>query len=141
MDFRRWHWRAFLIGGGSAFWVLAYGIVYWAMRLSLHSVTSAVLYIGYLLLLAILWAFRHRPPGPVHRGFRYAQTVSAAAMAFGHGMQDASKTAGVVAGAAGCVCVLTGMFLAIAVAAAAVGVSALVMYLLWRQIRTDRKGH
>ena len=33
--------------------MLAYGIVYWAMRLSLHSVTSAVLYIGYLLLLAL----------------------------------------------------------------------------------------
>ena len=49
----RWHWRAFLIGGGSAFWLLAYGIIYWAMRLSLHSITSAVLYIGYLLLLAL----------------------------------------------------------------------------------------
>ncbi|KAH9929506.1 endosomal P24A protein [Epithele typhae] len=49
----RWHWRAFLTGGGSAFWLLAYGIVYWAMRLNLHSVTSAVLYIGYLLLLAL----------------------------------------------------------------------------------------
>jgi PiT family inorganic phosphate transporter len=32
----------------------------------------------------------------VQRGFRYAQTMSAAAMAFGHGMQDAAKTAGVV---------------------------------------------
>ena len=28
-------------------------MVYWAMRLSLHSVTSAVLYMGYLLLLAL----------------------------------------------------------------------------------------
>ena len=39
------------------------------------------------------------PAGPawqVSRGFRYAQTVSAAAMAFGHGLQDAAKTAGVV---------------------------------------------
>ena len=41
--------------------------------------------------------FRDAAPGPkVSRGFRYAQTVSAAAMAFGHGMQDAAKTAGVV---------------------------------------------
>ena len=31
-----------------------------------------------------------------NRGFRYAQTISAGAMAFGHGMQDAAKTAGVV---------------------------------------------
>ena len=33
--------------------MLAYGIVYWALYLSLHSVTSTVLYIGYLLLLAL----------------------------------------------------------------------------------------
>ena len=45
---------------------------------------------------AILWLFRRRHPGKVSRGFRYAQTVSAAAMAFGHGLQDAAKTAGVV---------------------------------------------
>ena len=45
---------------------------------------------------AILWVFRRAQPGKVSRGFRYAQTVSAAAMAFGHGMQDAAKTAGVV---------------------------------------------
>jgi PiT family inorganic phosphate transporter len=52
---------------------------------------------GYLLMVAILWVFRRAAPGPTVRGFRYAQTVSAAAVAFGHGMQDASKTAGVVA--------------------------------------------
>ncbi len=51
---------------------------------------------GYLVMTAILWVFRRSEPGPVHRGFRYAQTLSAAAMAFGHGMQDAAKTAGVV---------------------------------------------
>ncbi|TBU45895.1 endosomal P24A protein [Dichomitus squalens] len=49
----RWHWRAFLTGGGSAFWLLGYGIVYWALRLSLDSFTSAVLYFGYLLLLCL----------------------------------------------------------------------------------------
>ncbi|KAI8993096.1 Nonaspanin [Trametes punicea] len=49
----RWHWRAFLTGGGSAFWLLAYGIVYWASRLSLDSFSSTVLYFGYLLLLAL----------------------------------------------------------------------------------------
>ncbi len=52
---------------------------------------------GFALMAAILWAFRRAAPGPTARGFRYAQTVSAAAMAFGHGMQDAAKTAGVVA--------------------------------------------
>ncbi len=51
---------------------------------------------GFVVMTLILWVFRRARPGPAVRGFRYAQTVSAAAMAFGHGMQDASKTAGVV---------------------------------------------
>lgn len=52
--------------------------------------------LGYLVMLGILWAFRRAHPGRVTRGFRLAQTASAAAMAFGHGLQDAAKTAGVV---------------------------------------------
>ncbi|KAJ7188196.1 hypothetical protein C8R46DRAFT_13709 [Mycena filopes] len=50
----RWHWRAFLTGGGSAFWLLAYGLFFWASRLSLHSMSSAILYLGYLVLLVML---------------------------------------------------------------------------------------
>ncbi|TFY79575.1 hypothetical protein EWM64_g4437 [Hericium alpestre] len=50
----RWHWRAFFTGGGSAFWLLAYGLFYWASRLSLDSFSGVVLYLGYLLLLVIL---------------------------------------------------------------------------------------
>ncbi|CAL1706851.1 unnamed protein product [Somion occarium] len=49
----RWHWRAFLAGGGSAFWLFAYGVFYWASRLSLGSFSSVVLYMGYLLLLCL----------------------------------------------------------------------------------------
>jgi PiT family inorganic phosphate transporter len=52
--------------------------------------------LGYFVMTLILWLFRGAQPGRVSRGFRYAQTASAAAMAFGHGLQDASKTAGVV---------------------------------------------
>ena len=52
--------------------------------------------LGFLVMTSILWLFRRAHPGRVSRGFRYAQTVSAAAMAFGHGFQDAAKTAGVV---------------------------------------------
>ena len=51
---------------------------------------------GYLVMALLLWSFRHSTPGKVSRGFRYAQSGSAAAMAFGHGLQDAAKTAGVV---------------------------------------------
>ena len=35
-------------------------------------------------------------PRPLNRFFRWAQTVSATAMAIGHGMQDAAKTMGIV---------------------------------------------
>ena len=52
--------------------------------------------LAFLLMLAILWTFRDKKPGPVNRGFRLAQTVSASAMALGHGLQDAQKTMGVI---------------------------------------------
>ncbi len=52
--------------------------------------------LGYLVMTAILWGFRRAHPGRVNRGFRKAQTVSAAAMALGHGLQDAQKTLGVI---------------------------------------------
>ncbi|MDI2131730.1 inorganic phosphate transporter [Yinghuangia seranimata] len=52
--------------------------------------------VAYLLMVAILWAFRRRNPHKVTRGFRVAQTVSAAGMAFGHGLQDAQKTMGLI---------------------------------------------
>jgi PiT family inorganic phosphate transporter len=52
--------------------------------------------LAFLFMLAILWLFRNRRPGPINRGFRMAQTVSAAAMALGHGLQDAQKTMGVI---------------------------------------------
>ena len=54
------------------------------------------LLLGYAVMTAILWIFRDAAPGRIGRGFRLAQTVSASAVAFGHGMQDAAKTAGVV---------------------------------------------
>ncbi len=52
--------------------------------------------VGYLVMLVILWLFRRAAPARAKRGFRIAQTVSAAAMALGHGLQDAQKTMGVV---------------------------------------------
>src|SRR3954463_4856917 len=52
--------------------------------------------LGYLLMLSILWTFRHRNAHKTERGFRYAQIASSAAMAFGHGTQDAQKTMGII---------------------------------------------
>ena len=54
------------------------------------------LILGYLVMTAILWIFRRQHPGRATRGFRYAQTLSAAAMALGHGLQDAGKTMGII---------------------------------------------
>lgn len=51
---------------------------------------------AFVLMLSIMWIFRKRNPHKVFRGFRLAQTVSAAAMALGHGLQDAQKTMGVI---------------------------------------------
>ena len=52
--------------------------------------------LGYLVMTAILWIFRNGHPGRLSRDFRIAQTASAAAMALGHGLQDAAKTMGIV---------------------------------------------
>ena len=51
---------------------------------------------AYVLMIGIMWAFRNVMPGKANRGFRLAQTVSAAAVALGHGLQDAQKTMGVI---------------------------------------------
>ncbi len=55
------------------------------------------LVLGYLFMLGVLWAFRNANAHKVNRGFRWAQILSAGAMAFGHGTQDAQKTMGVIA--------------------------------------------
>ncbi|MBX9359906.1 anion permease [Streptomyces massasporeus] len=52
--------------------------------------------LGYLLHTGILWLFRRSTPRRTMRRFRVAQTVSAAAMGLGHGLQDAQKTMGVI---------------------------------------------
>lgn len=51
---------------------------------------------AFAVMLSIMWIFRRRNPHRVMRGFRLAQTFSAAALALGHGLQDAQKTMGVI---------------------------------------------
>lgn len=53
--------------------------------------------VTYPFMLGLLWTFRRRPFARTTRRFRRAQIGSAAAMAFGHGTQDAPKTMGVIA--------------------------------------------
>ena len=55
------------------------------------------LIVGFALMLATLWIFRHAIPGRVDRLFRRLQLVSAAAYSLGHGTNDAQKTMGIIA--------------------------------------------
>jgi PiT family inorganic phosphate transporter len=68
-------------------------------RVLIPSIAAPV--IGFLaaaaLMLVILWIIRRRPPGPVNRGFRRLQLVSAGFVAFTHGTNDAQKTMGIIA--------------------------------------------
>jgi PiT family inorganic phosphate transporter len=52
---------------------------------------------GYLFMIGLLWVFRHAQVHKAQRRFRRVQILSAAAVAFGHGTQDAQKTMGVIA--------------------------------------------
>jgi inorganic phosphate transporter, PiT family len=90
-----------LIGGLVGAALAAAGTVQWdgvVDKVIIPMVLSPV--VGFvlagLLMTAILWVFRHGRPRRVTTGFRHAQTVSAAAMALGHGLQDAQKTMGVI---------------------------------------------
>lgn len=90
-----------LIGGLVGAALAAAGTVQWTgvvEKVVIPMVLSPI--VGFVLagavMLAILWIFRNGRPRRLSRGFRYAQTVSAAAMALGHGLQDAQKTMGVI---------------------------------------------
>jgi PiT family inorganic phosphate transporter len=78
-----------------------HGVVKWPTivdKVLVPMVVSPVvgLILGFLVMVAIMWIFRNGQPGRLNRGFRWAQTFSAAAMAVGHGIQDAAKTMGII---------------------------------------------
>ncbi len=90
-----------LIGGLVGAALASAGSVQWTGVLDKVIVPMVVSpIVGFVLagavMLAILWLFRRGRPTRLNRGFRHAQTVSAAAMALGHGLQDAQKTMGVI---------------------------------------------
>jgi PiT family inorganic phosphate transporter len=55
------------------------------------------MFLGFCFFLAVTWIFRRARPEPLDKGFRRVQLVSAAAFSFGHGMNDAQKTMGIIA--------------------------------------------
>ncbi len=90
-----------LIGGLVGAALAAGGVVRWKTiidKVLIPMIASPL--VGFVLafgvMIAIMWIFRRRNPHRVSRGFRLAQTVSAAALALGHGLQDAQKTMGVI---------------------------------------------
>ncbi|GGO29164.1 inorganic phosphate transporter [Microbispora rosea subsp. aerata] len=90
-----------LIGGlcGSA--LAASANVHWSgvvEKVVIPMVLSPVIgfVLGGIIMIIILWIFRKSNPHRTSRGFRYVQPVSAAAIALGHGLQDAQKTMGVI---------------------------------------------
>jgi PiT family inorganic phosphate transporter len=53
--------------------------------------------LGFLFFLSVVWIFRKMRPEPVDRLFRKVQLLSAASFSFGHGLNDAQKTMGIIA--------------------------------------------
>jgi PiT family inorganic phosphate transporter len=54
------------------------------------------LVLGFALMIAIYWIFRHASPSRVDKTFRRLQLVSAAFFSLGHGTNDAQKTMGII---------------------------------------------
>jgi PiT family inorganic phosphate transporter len=52
--------------------------------------------LGFLVMLSLLWLFRRANPRDANVGFRMGMWLGCAAMSFGHGLQDAQKTMGVI---------------------------------------------
>ena len=53
--------------------------------------------LGFVFFLTATWLFRRARPEPLDHAFRRVQLLSAAAFSFGHGMNDAQKTMGIIA--------------------------------------------
>lgn len=90
-----------LIGGLTGVGLAAGTTVHWEVILDkvvIPMVVSPVVgfVLAFGLMVGLLWIFRNANPHKVTRRFRLAQTASAAAMALGHGLQDAQKTMGVI---------------------------------------------
>ncbi|MFW6092300.1 MAG: anion permease [Actinomycetota bacterium] len=90
-----------LIGGLVGATLAAAGTVLWEGILGKVVVPMIVsplvgFTLAYFVMIGIMWLFRVSHPGRLNRRFRIAQTLSASAMALGHGLQDAQKTMGVI---------------------------------------------
>lgn len=90
-----------LIGGLAGAGLAAAFVVHWDVigtKVILPMFVSPVVgfTLSYLLMKALLNTFKNATYKRTMKRFRVAQTISAAAMALGHGLQDAQKTMGVI---------------------------------------------
>jgi len=107
-DLITWYWGLpsssshALIGGiiGSAVAHAGASVLHWAglkkiiLALILSPIVGTIL--GFLFMLAVMWGFRNKSPGPLNISFRRLQVLSAAFMAFSHGTADAQKSMGII---------------------------------------------
>jgi inorganic phosphate transporter, PiT family len=91
-----------LIGGyaGAAFAKAGiHGLVVGKWPITLIFIVAAPmigLLLGYSLMLAVYWTFRHVPPGRMDRWFRHLQIMSASLLSCAHGTNDAQKSMGII---------------------------------------------
>src|SRR5699024_8198736 len=90
-----------LIGGLMGAGLASFSQVHWTVILDkvvIPMVASPLVgfTLAFFAMVGLLWLFRNAAPGKAQRRFRVLQTISAAAMALGHGLQDAQKTMGVI---------------------------------------------
>ena len=85
---------AALVKGGLSALVLG-GLAKIAAFIVLSPTIGMVL--GFLIMTAVIWIAKDASPRGVDRVFRRLQLISAAAYSFGHGLNDAQKTMGIIA--------------------------------------------
>ncbi|GHF52283.1 PiT family inorganic phosphate transporter [Amycolatopsis bartoniae] len=90
-----------LVGGLVGAALASAGTVHWGgvlEKVLIPMVLSPAvgLVLGYLAMVAVLWALRRRNPHKVGHAFRRMQILSAASLALGHGLQDAQKGMGII---------------------------------------------
>lgn len=108
-DIITWYWGLpissshALVGGllGAAISHAGFGVVILnsVLKICLFIVLSPLLglFIGFALMVIVLWLFRNFTPSKVDKHFRRLQLLSAASYSLGHGGNDAQKTMGIIA--------------------------------------------
>jgi inorganic phosphate transporter, PiT family len=91
-----------LIGGliGGAVVHTGWGVLQWGglAKITLFIVLSPLIgmFLGFFNMIAVIWTVRSKAPSKVDGIFRKLQLVSAGAYSFGHGLNDAQKTMGII---------------------------------------------